>query len=498
MIPQLDHDALQSRYQLLCQASQPNSRMNSALQCELNGLEKLFKTDFIALTRQGCPDNITDILKAFDDELTRFRGFCEFPNLATKTIVGIGGGFSAGKSTFINTLVDRKRLLAAEIDPTTSMPAYVLKGEEESIQAINIHNCVMSMTAEQFASLTHEEKEIYGSQVGILLRSAFISLPDFQWDNLAFLDTPGYSKPEQEDYSARTDEDLARHQLNTADFIIWAVPADNGTISENDLAFLSTLKRDIPKLIVVTRVGKKTEEDVVAIVELMKTTTQNRGIQVIDVLPIESNNKRFAHTFEPVKAYLAQWNAESRPLQFAQNFKRLFMQYQSYVDDKERHAYFRMDKINRILTMSGDEETTQAADVLMASVKQDLATYTQQKNDLAELNQAFFTQLKAIGDLAGVPLPEPNAIDLIDLKDIDLLGMIRELRIEQGLDEPVIDKFAAISDAKPSETALKQLLRLRDVKPLAFDLVQGEMKNLPQLLREKQQNQALKDAIFNL
>ncbi|MBK7300531.1 MAG: hypothetical protein IPI79_09330 [Moraxellaceae bacterium] len=69
------------------------------------------------------------------------------------------------------------------------------------------------------------------------MRSTFLTTPDFAWHNLALLDTPGYSKPESKDWNARTDEQIARAQLNSAQFIVWVVSIDGGTISEDDLNF---------------------------------------------------------------------------------------------------------------------------------------------------------------------------------------------------------------------------------------------------------------------
>lgn len=55
---------------------------------------------------------------------------------------------------------------------------------------------------------THDEKQNYGSQISSLLTSAFITDPEFH-ERLALLDTPGYTKPEDNDYSQRTDESVA-------------------------------------------------------------------------------------------------------------------------------------------------------------------------------------------------------------------------------------------------------------------------------------------------
>lgn len=455
----LTHEELQERYELVCRAGQPTSSMDVQLQQELQKLESLINRDLIALTRQGCPDNITDILRSFEHELTRFRQFCEFPQLATKSIIGIGGGFSTGKSSFINKLIGKK-CLAVEVDPTTSMPAYVMKGEQEQVKALNLYDCAIDLTAEQLSTLTHEEKELYGSQVGLALKAAFISLPDFKWENLAILDTPGYSKPEDSQWNDRTDENLARDQLNTADYILWAVQADSGTISEQDIKFLSTLNKDIPKLVILTRADQKPREDIESIATLIKTTLANRGITVSDVVPFSRKTKA-NFPLDKITEQLDLWNQQKNPILFAQHFKRLFIAYQNFIEEEKRSTYVRMDKINKILTMSEEEQTTEAANVLLVKVTQELDALTSLSEAHDELNHSFFKQLKQVGDMSGVPLPEPSSLELMDLKPIDLLSMLQKQIEEKGLEEPLLNPFASIN-ATSEILNREKILRLED------------------------------------
>ena len=316
---QEDFDIAQ-RYDLLCRASQSHVEQEGQrlqLAADLDVLDKIINHDLPELARSGSPDHFADILKSLNLELEHFREFCEFPDLAQKVVVGVGGAFSAGKSSLINTLLGKKRLVV-EIDPTTSLPTYLLYGEQEQITALNLFRRRVILSQDEFASLTHEEKIKYGSQIAGLLRSAFVSDPDFTWKNIALLDTPGYSKPDSEQWSERTDESVARSQLNLSNFIIWVVSATQGTISEDDLKFLATLNADIPKLIVVSRADAKTPEDIAKIVALVKQTTAERGINVLDVVPVSARKKN-DYPVQPVVSFLEKWNEQTKGLSFAQN-----------------------------------------------------------------------------------------------------------------------------------------------------------------------------------
>lgn len=387
---QEDFDIAQ-RYDLLCRASQSHVEQEGQrlqLAADLDVLDKIINHDLPELARSGSPDHFADILKSLNLELEHFREFCEFPDLAQKVVVGVGGAFSAGKSSLINTLLGKKRLVV-EIDPTTSLPTYLLYGEQEQITALNLFRRRVILSQDEFASLTHEEKIKYGSQIAGLLRSAFVSDPDFAWKNIALLDTPGYSKPDSEQWSERTDEFVARSQLNLSNFIIWVVSATQGTISEDDLKFLTTLNADIPKLIVVSRADAKTPEDIAKIVALVKQTTAERGVNVLDVVPVSARKKN-DYPIQPVVEFLENWNNENKKLNFVYNFRKLFTEYSRYMQDKQKQAKVKLDQINQMIFLSDNEKILEHAYKLQGIEQDNISNWQAFVEDYDDLQTKFF------------------------------------------------------------------------------------------------------------
>lgn len=185
-----------------------------------------------------------------------------FPDLANKTIVGMGGGFSAGKSRFLNTLLGEP-LLPESLEPTTAIPSF-LTGGPVSIVALNTFNHPVQIDADALLAITHafykHYKKLLGEEVGFahVLKLLMIHRPVFSWQHLAFLDTPGYSKADNAD-AGQTDEETALRQLSEADHVVWLLNAKNGSIRRDDLEFLRTLKHPRPVFFVVTQadlVGK--------------------------------------------------------------------------------------------------------------------------------------------------------------------------------------------------------------------------------------------------
>ena len=90
-------------------------------------LEKLIRSDFLKLCSGiGIPGEsalYNELLLMLSD----LRKLIEFPYLANKNLLAVGGGFSAGKSRFLNSIVGEELLLPEGIQPTTAIPTWRLE-----------------------------------------------------------------------------------------------------------------------------------------------------------------------------------------------------------------------------------------------------------------------------------------------------------------------------------------------------------------------------------
>lgn len=425
-----------ARYDLICRATQVNQQDHGASDMEfaLELLQKMLKQDLRILARRGSPDNFSDIYFALEQELLRLREFCAFPSLAQKFKIGFGGAFSAGKSSLINNLLGQ-RLLATEVDPTTSLPTFLLQGDADKVFALNLHRHRIELSHEEFLSLTHDEGRLFGSSVASLLRAAFRTTVSFPWQNLALIDTPGYSKPDTDTHSDRTDEHVARAQLNAAQAIVWLISADTGTISEDDLRFLASLRADIPRIVVVTRADKKTAKDIADVVAGITRTLSDRHLPALAVIPISNRNKA-DYPIAPLFAQLDRWNQQPKKIQIAQNFKQQFKLYTRFIENQQRLAQLHFNRLNRILVLADADDIQQDAEELKQTAKTEYDQLSQVADDLHIFQQKFFLQLKRIGESVGIDFPESADLDITELLQVDLLAMLRKLRAEKGGAEP--------------------------------------------------------------
>ena len=449
----LTPDELAARYQLLCRSTQVDAAKDpqtQQIEVHLQALNKLLTHDLRALARRGSPDDFADIYFALEQELERFHEFCSFPALAQKFVVAFGGGFSAGKSSLINTLLG-KRLLVTEVDPTTSLPTYLLKGEHDAVHAHNLFGHRIDLSTEEFLSLTHDEIERYGSNISRLLRSAFITRTDFPWENLALIDTPGYTKHEDQAQGARTDEHIARTQLNAAQAIVWVIDARKGCITEDDLQFLATVQADIPRLIVVSRADQKPAEEISAIVQGIKATLSERNLPFVDVIPVSARQKQ-EWPVEPIVMQLAAWSRQPRALRFAHNFKAQFTRYARFIEEEQRQAQRHLNRLNRILVMAESQDVQADAEELKQQAEDSLLAAKERAAELLGLRHRFFGDLKAIGDAVDIELPEPSEIDLLEIQGTDLLKLLTKQREQEGRSAPE-ESEALYELMKEGETA---------------------------------------------
>jgi len=229
--------------------------------------------------------------------------------LKEKSIVGIGGKFSAGKSRFINSILNGDReLLPEDQNPTTSIPTYIVYGEKEIISAYTMENNAVNLDVSAMQALTHKFFEKYNMGFSAFINSLIIKEPNMPYQNIAFLDTPGYSKADtstnsrlQKDLSDKT---RASQQLKSVDYMIWLVDIENGVLSETDIDFILSLNIETPVLIVVNKADKKTDNEICEIVEQIRMTAQEAGIDCF-VTAYSSRNCQ-------------EWNQENQIQKFLQ------------------------------------------------------------------------------------------------------------------------------------------------------------------------------------
>jgi len=467
------YEKLIQNFKLLCTIIKQNTSGNQ-MKADLSKIGEIIHKKIPDTLKKNAPEDFYELYTDFKSEYEKFRDFILYDKLIGKNIVALGGGFSSGKSSFLNVLMG-KNVLPADIDPSTSVPTYIVKGDKHEVTGINVFDSKVQMVPRDIRKIAHgfgevedeEDEQVTDSvTLGHVLESIFFSTPLHQYGSIAFLDTPGYSKPDSEKYTAKTDEQIARGQLNASNYILWFVQADAGTITEEDIKFIKTLREGIPMLIVLNKADKKNLSDLKDIIAKIKSNLDIKGIRYVSVRAFTSRLEQIedeelksfiVHDADKIREQIEDWDRQVYESNFARNFKKIFVRCKEFYEDEIDEESRKLTRLNTSITrLAAEEIETEILEPLQLMVKEaqkNVNALKEIRKKLKELQDEFFTEIKYISDIVGISMPEPSEIDLLQDKVQNPLQLIEEYKREKGIqtDHSLVDllqnMFAGIEPA---------------------------------------------------
>ncbi|GAA7391981.1 acyl carrier protein [Helicobacter pylori] len=198
-----------------------------------------------------------------------------YPSLFQKTIVAVGGGFSAGKSTFLNNLLGLKLKLPEDMNPTTAIPTYCLKGKKEVLMGFSQNGGMVELPNLAF---DHQFLESLGFNLKEIMPFMLLSAPSVPFEFLCFIDTPGYN-PGNQGYMGG-DKEASKKSLKHAKHILWLVSCERGGIESDDLEFLQELYEEGKQVfIVLSRADRRTKSQLEEVAKQIRETLKDNGIE---------------------------------------------------------------------------------------------------------------------------------------------------------------------------------------------------------------------------
>ncbi|KAA6513305.1 dynamin family protein [Helicobacter pylori] len=203
-----------------------------------------------------------------------------YPSLFQKTIVAVGGGFSMGKSTFLNNLLGLKLKLPEDMNPTTAIPTYCLKGKREVLMGFSQNGGMVELPHLTF---DHQFLNSLGFNLKEIMPFMLLSAPSVPFEFLCFIDTPGYN-PGNQGYTGG-DEQASKESLKHAKHILWLVSCERGGIESDDLEFLQELYEEEGKqvFIVLSRADRRTKSQLEEVAIKIRETLKDNGIEFLGI-----------------------------------------------------------------------------------------------------------------------------------------------------------------------------------------------------------------------
>ncbi len=238
-----------------------------------------------------------------------------YPSLFQKTIVAVGGGFSAGKSTFLNNLLGLKLKLPEDMNPTTAIPTYCLKGKREVLMGFSQNGGMVELPNLAF---DHQFLESLGFNLKEIMPFMLLSAPSVPFEFLCFIDTPGYN-PANQGYTGG-DKEASKESLKHAKHILWLISCERGGIESDDLEFLQELYEEESKqvFIVLSRADRRTKSQLEEVAKQIKETLKDNGIEFLGICAYSATRyqeyKEFSEkskVFDSLEKFLMKLNQRS-------------------------------------------------------------------------------------------------------------------------------------------------------------------------------------------
>lgn len=228
-------------------------------------------------------DNIYDVLKGLETS---------FLDNTYQLKIAVSGGYSAGKSTFMNMLIGQKEYLPTDMNPTSLVNTFINfnKGISKPIvRGENIKNNLVLLDDDVLASIRHDTQN--AKAIANVLKRLIIDMPSKDYlDGITFIDTPGYDNSLNVNReNGTTDKDTAGKAFKDADVIFWCANIGK-QVTKEDLDFIRENGGDEkPVVILLSRMKLKAPSEIPGIVKSCYDTASRQLKNVIDVIAFDKD-----------------------------------------------------------------------------------------------------------------------------------------------------------------------------------------------------------------
>ncbi|MEJ8626922.1 dynamin-like GTPase family protein [Helicobacter pylori] len=321
-----------------------------------------------------------------------------YPSLFQKTIVAVGGGFSTGKSTFLNNLLGLKLKLPEDMNPTTAIPTYCLKGKKEVLMGFSQNGGMVELPHLAF---DHQFLKSLGFNLKEIMPFMLLSAPSVPFEFLCFIDTPGYN-PANQGYTDE-DEQASKESLKHAKHILWLISCERGGIESDDLEFLQELYEEEGKqvFIVLSRADRRTKSQLEEVAIKIRETLKDNGIEFLGIGAYSATRyqeyKEFSEkskVFNSLEEFLMKLNQRSeKQNEILSVLYEMHLMYEKAIEqDANRFKRYQkvLHSIKLDLMQKGFDDFNDAAFNKMESLKKEFSEKEESKREnLARLNQVI-------------------------------------------------------------------------------------------------------------
>ena len=386
-----EHEELQKKYKLVSDllTAKPNEHV------EFKQFEALLNGEFreFADAESSLAEEATAI-EHLERLAERLKKLVAFPHLSAKRAIAIGGGFSSGKSAFVNSFIEIEgydRLLPERIEPATAIPSFVMASSEMAIKGFSSSGDTVDIDPALYSQLSHNFIDTFSFNLKQIMPSITVEVPlrgnlfansGNPFANICLIDTPGYNPGGRSD-----DRTTAAAFLKDRDALIWMIGLDaTGTVPDEDLEFLEDLELgSLPLYVVLNKADTKPRGELEAILDEVKNALADADIEPCGISVYSSRRgEEFFYDEKSLEKFFREQNQpQGASAELKQEIEDVFEMYENAILKDERTAKWMTNELTAI-DFHLSELSADDADVLGEKVSKLIES---QKRDFAPIKE---------------------------------------------------------------------------------------------------------------
>ncbi|GAA7123575.1 hypothetical protein HpCHN48_12200 [Helicobacter pylori] len=394
-----DKEALKNSHDLIARI------LNAKIENEgLKEYRRILDKEFLAFSNEVEFKGQAVALRTLQELGNELQLVASYPSLFQKSMVAVGGDFSAGKSSFLNHLLGLNLKLSANSTPTTAIPTYFLKGEREVLMGVSQNGGVVELPDFSF---DHKTLNAFDFDLKSIMPFMLLSTPSVPFEFLCFIDTPGYN-PSNQDYTGG-DRQASKEYLNHAKHILWLISCERGGIEKSDLDYLQELYEEGKQVfIVLSRADSRTKRQLEEIAVKTKETLEDNSIEFLGIGAYSSKRyqeiKEFSEkspVFDSLEKFLTELNKNGeKQNEILSVLYEMGLVYEKAIKEdlsKFKRYQDALHSIKLDLMQNGFDDFSDARFNKIESLKKEFSEQERSKREnLAQLNQVINLFKKSI------------------------------------------------------------------------------------------------------
>ena len=382
-------------------------------QNDISNIDNIVKNKIPQIFKNNYPENFSEKYGDFISEYEKFNDFVNYNSLIHKNIIALCGKASCGKTSFLKCFSGMKNVFSPDF-----APIYIMNGKREEIFGINVFDSQINIKSEDVEKITKGfEHSTNNSKIYVnhIFKKIFCKTPELKYENAVFL--------ESRDYTENSNDDL-RRSLNSGNIIFWFISAEDSPINSKSLDFIKKLRKDIPKIFIISKADLKTLEELKKTKESLRESLDSNDIGYTGIYSFSDSLEEISDAFEreyikrdteKIKAYIDRKVSEIGKYAFAINFKSFFNEYKAYFENKSSEVSSLLIRFNSSFIKLGSMGNMAVQVQPMQEISKLIQIKLKEIKDIIEktnnAEKEFFFEITKIAHRAGIDMPPLSEID---------------------------------------------------------------------------------------